>query len=194
MAKNQTSVASVLAPRVSRTDPCPDTAIECAPAAHSIVRPLAICTANAASLSPGDNAVSRDTARGEGEPAELGSLVDATRAAVRSPNCRVVQIGDGWGALLSGDWSLVDHADRDGKRWLVARRTTSKTTGLKAVERRVLALATQGNGHKQTAFALGISVSAACEHLHRGLRKLGLRSRTELVAHCSKPEIESNPT
>ena len=55
MAKNRTSVESALASRVSRTDPCPDTALGCAPAAHSSVRPLAICTANAASLSPGGN-------------------------------------------------------------------------------------------------------------------------------------------
>ena len=75
----------------------------------------------------------------------------------------------------------MDHADRDGKRFLVARRTTSRASALANDELQVLALAAQAQGYKQIAFELEISISSVSERLRRGLRKLGLRSRTELV-------------
>ena len=60
-------------------------------------------------------------------------------------------------------------------------RTTSRASALANDELQVLALAAQAQGYKQIAFELEISISSVSERLRRGLRKLGLRSRTELV-------------
>jgi DNA-binding CsgD family transcriptional regulator len=112
---------------------------------------------------------------------EPGTLVDLARAAARVGGRSSEQDGEGWRAIVSGEWSVVDHADRDGKRFLVARRTTSRASALANDELQVLALAAQAQGYKQIAFELEISISSVSERLRRGLRKLGLRSRTELV-------------
>jgi DNA-binding CsgD family transcriptional regulator len=116
---------------------------------------------------------------------EPGALVDVARAAARAGGRASEQEGEGWRAIVSGEWSVVDSADRDGKRFLVARRTTSAASALADDELQVLALAAQAHGYKQIASELETSISSVCERLRRGLRKLGLRSRTELVAICA---------
>jgi DNA-binding NarL/FixJ family response regulator len=94
---------------------------------------------------------------------------------------RVVQL---WNALISGRWSLVHTLDTDGKRLLVARRNTlglASPATLNDEERQVAALVSRGHSPTLIAYELGLSPSTVSERLQRALRKLGMRSKAELV-------------
>lgn len=115
-----------------------------------------------------------------------GALVDAVRGLVdanrpRDPRRSAAE----WRALLSGRWSVLDRADRDGKRVILARRNLvagRDILAIREVERRVLALAALGYSNKSIAFELALAPSTITAHLKRGLGRLGLASRAELVA------------
>lgn len=95
------------------------------------------------------------------------------------------QVTATWNALVDGRWSLVDSFDRDGKRFLLARRNPldlPEPSALSPSERQVAALYARGHASKLVAYELGMSTSAVSSILRRALRKLRLRSRTELVA------------
>ncbi len=89
-----------------------------------------------------------------------------------------------WQGLVDGTWSLVEHHDTDGKRYLLARRNqpgVREPTALTQGERSVLAFAAMGHQNKYIAYLLGLSPSAVTSHLHSAQRKLGLSSRGELI-------------
>ncbi len=95
------------------------------------------------------------------------------------------QVSATWNALVDGRWSLVDSFDRDGKRFLLARRNAlelPEPSALTPAERQVAALFAHGHSTKLVAYELGLSASSASSTLKRALRKLKLRSRTELLA------------
>jgi hypothetical protein len=67
-----------------------------------------------------------------------------------------------WRGLVAGLWSLVDHIDTDGRRYLVAHRndpTTPDPRALTERERQVVAYADLGQSNKLIAYQLGLSVS-----------------------------------
>jgi DNA-binding CsgD family transcriptional regulator len=89
-----------------------------------------------------------------------------------------------WKGLVDGCWSLVDHVDRDGKRFILVRRNEPDIRDPKALaprERHVAALAVHGFSNKHIAYQLGISATTVSSHLGAALRKLSLTSRRELV-------------
>jgi DNA-binding CsgD family transcriptional regulator len=64
----------------------------------------------------------------------------------------------------------------------VARRNAApEGRGLSRREREVMALAAQGHANKFIGYELGIAPSTVAMHLGRGMRKLGIGSRLELV-------------
>jgi DNA-binding NarL/FixJ family response regulator len=90
-----------------------------------------------------------------------------------------------WRALVAGRWSLVDHFDHDGRRFLLARRNEPSggtLAGLTAQEHEVLALAALGHTNKLIAYQLGLSPSAVAMRLSRVARTLGVRTRVQLIA------------
>jgi DNA-binding NarL/FixJ family response regulator len=90
-----------------------------------------------------------------------------------------------WEALVAGRWSLVDHFDSDGRRFLVAHRNelgNSDPRGLASRERQVAEQLGRGNSPKEIAYALGLADSTVANALARARRKLGLRSLAELAA------------
>lgn len=90
-----------------------------------------------------------------------------------------------WRALVDGHWSVIDHTDVDGKRFIVARRNEPLDRSRNAIHdtsRQVLELTAAGYSNKLVAYELGISPAAVTSHLHRGLKRLGLRTRQELIA------------
>ncbi len=118
-----------------------------------------------------------------------GALIDAVRRMERA------RLGPGredasaslaeWRALVQGKWSVVDFVDRDGKRFILARRNELRGRDLMAitdVERQVLELVSLGHSNKYIAYELGLAPSSVAGHVKRGLRRLGLKSRAELVA------------
>ena len=91
---------------------------------------------------------------------------------------------DIWRGLIAGRWSLVDHFDTDGKRFLLAMKNTAtvdKRGVLTPRERRVCALVARGHGDKEVAYMLGISQPSVSASLHRARAKLGVKSRADLA-------------
>ena len=120
--------------------------------------------------------------------ANAGVLVDAVRRMERARGALERKNGAqglaAWRALVQGRWSVVDYVDRDGKRFILARRNEPRGRDLLAItdsERQVLELASLGHTNKQIAYELGIGQSTVTAQLRRGLRRLGLKSRAELI-------------
>ena len=88
-----------------------------------------------------------------------------------------------WRALVDGRWSLVDHVERDGKRFVLAHRNEAPSTiaSLATREAQVASLAALAHSDKYIGYELGIERSTVATHLRRALRKLRLRDRASLV-------------
>jgi DNA-binding CsgD family transcriptional regulator len=89
-----------------------------------------------------------------------------------------------WSDLVAGRWSLVDHFDTDGRRFVVAHRNDvrrNRFLSLTQRERQVLSHAALAHSNKRIAYDLGLSISAVGTYLTSAAAKLGLRSRAELV-------------
>lgn len=85
-----------------------------------------------------------------------------------------------WRGLVSGRWSLLDHFDSDGRRFIIAHRNDAKVPdkrGLSSRERQVLAHASMGHSNKVIAYELGLSVSTVGTHLARARAKLKVLGR-----------------
>jgi DNA-binding CsgD family transcriptional regulator len=92
---------------------------------------------------------------------------------------------DLWQALVSGTWSLVDHFEQGGRRFVVAHRNPPAIVdprGLSARERRAAELLGRGYAAKEIAYGLGLAHSTIANALGRARAKLGLRSLAELAA------------
>jgi DNA-binding CsgD family transcriptional regulator len=90
-----------------------------------------------------------------------------------------------WKGLVSARWTLVDHFDSDGKRYVIARENapaTPRTQQLTQRERQVVAYARMGHSNKLIAYELGISASTVGVLLWRAAAKLGTTTREELFA------------
>jgi len=84
-----------------------------------------------------------------------------------------------WRGLVAGRWSLVDHFDTDGRRFLVAHRNDPATPDPRALterERQVVAYADLGQSNKLIAYELGLSASTVGVLLARARAKLGTLS------------------
>jgi len=91
---------------------------------------------------------------------------------------------EAWKALVSGRWTLLDHFDHDGKRYIVAVRNDPQVPAFSELsprEGQVVAYAAQGHSNKLIAYELGIAPSTVAMHLSTAGAKLGARSRVELI-------------
>jgi len=133
-------------------------------------------------------------ARSEGARDALRGAVkaiDRARSKVRGDDDEALEL---WQGLVAGRWSLIDQFDTDGRRFFVARRNDPPVSDPRALslrERQVLAYAAMGHSLKLTAYALGLSASAIAACRARGMRKLGLRTKADLVRLFSAgPSVE----
>jgi DNA-binding CsgD family transcriptional regulator len=91
---------------------------------------------------------------------------------------------DLWKALVAGRWSLVDSFESDGRRYLLARRNDPRAPArapLTEREAQVAVHAALGHSNKRIGYEVGLSTSTVGAHLAAAQRKLGVRSRLELV-------------
>jgi len=91
---------------------------------------------------------------------------------------------DGWTSLIDGRWSLVDHFESDGRRFIVARKNAPDVRDPRALsprERQVVALAALGRSNKAIAYELGISGARVGGAISAAARKLGASSKSQLV-------------
>ena len=102
-----------------------------------------------------------------------------------------------WGGLVSGRWSLVDRFERDGRRFVVARKNApdpSMPLALDLRERQVLGHMVQGDSAKLTAYTLGVTSSTVSATRRTVLLKLGVRSVAELGALLGAANAAGGPT
>jgi DNA-binding CsgD family transcriptional regulator len=97
-----------------------------------------------------------------------------------------------WGALIAGRWSIVDHVDRDGKRFILAKKNTPDVpnpAALTPAERLVLLYAAWGHSNTLISYETGFSASTVSTRLRGALRKLRVKSRAELglLLHGHRP-------
>jgi DNA-binding CsgD family transcriptional regulator len=89
-----------------------------------------------------------------------------------------------WSALVGGKWSVFDQFDRDGRRFIVARRNELALADprmLTTAERMILLYASWGHSLKLISYEVGLSQSSVFAQLKLAMRKLGLRRRSELL-------------
>lgn len=87
--------------------------------------------------------------------------------------------------LVNARWSLVDHFESDGKRYIVARENVDDVNGpraLSAREQHVVALAALGRSNKLIAYELGLAQSTIRVLMARAAAKLHARTREELLS------------
>jgi len=89
-----------------------------------------------------------------------------------------------WDALVAGRWTIVEHTDTDGRRFVLARRNdhAHPHAELTERERQVVGLTARGFPGKYVAYELGLAQSTVSSTLRAALTKLGLRTRYELAA------------
>jgi DNA-binding NarL/FixJ family response regulator len=130
------------------------------------------------------------------EPAKTAGARDALRRAVLSSErargslrrTDPVDALELWQALVAGRWSLVEHFDTDGHRYLVARRNDPSIRdprGLSLRERQVVAFAALGHPSKLIGYELGLAPSTVSKHMASAMRKLGVRTHAELMQTVS---------
>lgn len=89
-----------------------------------------------------------------------------------------------WRGLVAGRWSLVEHFESDGRRFLVAHQNDPETPmppNLSMRERQVLVYRMLGHPLKLIAYELGLKMSTVASCLERALRKLGVASVTDVI-------------
>ncbi|MEO9233668.1 MAG: helix-turn-helix transcriptional regulator [Polyangiaceae bacterium] len=128
----------------------------------------------------------RNTAKNKHESLQDGRRRRAHATKLRRDPEKALEI---WKGLVAGRWSLVDHFDTDGKRFLLAIKNTSKVeprADLSPRERRVCALVAMGHRDKEIAYMLGLTLGSVTAALHRARMKMKVGSRTELAAVWKK--------
>lgn len=123
------------------------------------------------------------------------ALIDATRRiekartkATRDDPEHVLEL---WRGLVSGRWSLVDQWDSDGRRYVAAYEnaaTIGKVQGFAAWELQALRMHLLRASGDEIAFALGVSPSTVERVLSSAAKRVGLRTRAELV-RLSEPRL-----
>ncbi len=129
--------------------------------------------------------------------ARAGAEHSSARAILRDAVCHLDQLRThqgrsdpdfalaAWEGLVRGRWSLVDHFDSDGRRFVLAVKNDPShpdPRGLTKRERQVAEFLGQGHACKTISYMLGISRSAVTNCTARAAYKLGLTSLGELAA------------
>lgn len=128
-------------------------------------------------------AVGKATARSTGEfLREAAGLIDRARGKLRKTDPE--EALNIWKALVDGRWSMVDWFDTDGRRFVLAHPNPPDVRdprGLTERERQVATYACLGEANKLISYRLGISPSKVSSALKSAMRKLGVKTRPQLV-------------
>jgi DNA-binding CsgD family transcriptional regulator len=137
---------------------------------------------------PAQGPIARDSLR------RAAKAIDRARSRARSNEDEALDL---WQGLVAGRWSLVEHFDSDGRRFLVARKNDPHVKDPRALtlrERQVLAYVAMGHPIKLIAYSLGVSPSSVSVSRRIAMRKLALRSTTDVVRLFQPaPPSESEP-
>ncbi|MBT8453868.1 MAG: helix-turn-helix transcriptional regulator [Deltaproteobacteria bacterium] len=112
------------------------------------------------------------------------AAVTADRARGKMRNTDPDHALEIWKALVRGRWSMVDWFDTDGRRFVLAIPNSPDVTdprGLSERESQVVTYAVLGHSNKMIAYRLGLSTSRVSTLLRSSMRKMGFRTRAQLV-------------
>lgn len=117
------------------------------------------------------------------------ALVEAVNAMerarhddVRSSPDRALRL---WQGLVAGEWSLVDHWEQGGRRYIAAYQNPPNVSDPRALttnERAVLEYLALGATNKEIIYTLGLPEGTVSTCVTQILRKLGVKKRVELAA------------
>jgi DNA-binding CsgD family transcriptional regulator len=99
-----------------------------------------------------------------------------------------------WKALVRGRWSAVDWFDSDGRRYVLGIPNAPGVTdprGLSKRETQVLNYVLRGMSNKLVAYHLGLSSGRVSAVLRSVMRKLNVRTRSELIKKLSDFSTEN---
>jgi DNA-binding CsgD family transcriptional regulator len=101
---------------------------------------------------------------------------------------------DVWQGLVDGQWSIVDHFDTDGKRFVLAMKNApdvAPRADLSPQDRRIAALVAMGHRDKDVAYMLGITPGSVAASLRRIRTALGARTRADIARLWRTPPRDS---
>lgn len=145
-------------------------------------------TERAALLSPSGTLedatadVANDSAARRALAEAVRAMDEARRATVRGSPERALAL---WRGLVAGQWSLVDHWEHGGRRYVAAypnRPGMRDPRALSPTEQGVLRTLALGATTKETSYALGLSDKTVTGCVTQIMRKLRVRSRVELAS------------
>jgi DNA-binding CsgD family transcriptional regulator len=139
---------------------------------------------------------------GDVEHAEGGARTKSARQALRlavrqredSRKSLGVQAGAvlrRWRGLVAARWTLIDHYESGGQRFVLARENAPSPGGLAQLserERQVASLAALGRSNKLIAYELGLAHSTVRVLVARACAKLAAPSRAELISRLSRAD------
>jgi DNA-binding CsgD family transcriptional regulator len=89
-----------------------------------------------------------------------------------------------WKGLVAARWTLLEHFEKGGRRYLLARKNdpiVPDFARLSERERQVVAFASLGHQNKLIAYELGIATSTVGVLLSRAMKKLGVPTRARMI-------------
>jgi DNA-binding NarL/FixJ family response regulator len=117
----------------------------------------------------------------------LWSAIDSVRA--KSTRWRGSQALEAWHPLAGARWTLVDSFEENGRRYVVARENQADVPGVEVLtdrERQVVIHAALGLTNKEIAYTLDISPSTVRVLMCRAAERLGVQSRSDVIAHVGR--------
>jgi DNA-binding NarL/FixJ family response regulator len=128
-------------------------------------------------------------ARGVLTRAVLG-MEKARRADVRSSPDDALSL---WRGLVAGEWSLVDHWESGGRRYLAAYRNRPDARDPRALtptERSVLRYLGMGAANKDIMYALGLPAGTVAAAVTQLFKKLRVKRRVDLALIADPSRLE----
>ena len=102
-----------------------------------------------------------------------------------------------WHPLTAARWTIVDHFEENGRRYIVARENQVDAQGFELLtdrERQVVVQAALGCSNKEIAYALGISEATVRVLMARAASRLGVRTKKRLLEHPALGSIRTEET
>jgi DNA-binding CsgD family transcriptional regulator len=116
---------------------------------------------------------------------DLTLAVRQRERARRSAEWDAERVARSLKGMVSARWTLIDHYESGGKRYVLARENAPNPSGpakLSLREKQVVSLAALGRSNKLIAYELGLAFSTVRVLMARACAKVGASTRSELIA------------
>ncbi len=133
-------------------------------------------------LEDADPEVANDASARRALAEAVRAMDEARRRAVRESPERALGL---WRGLVAGRWSLVDHWEREGRRYVAAypnRPGMRDPRAFSPTQQAVLRTLALGATTKEASYALGLSEKTVTGCVTQIMRRLRVRSRVELAS------------